>query len=306
MTVSNLPTDFGLLASLLAIDSPSGDEGRISNLLISFLAACDPAIKVTRVGHSIVAQRGSHPSVALFAHIDTTGFTVGYESDLIPIGSPDLADNDKLRSLGKPSEVFGVEISADGCKVKDNAILTPGSRLVFAAQPVVEGDILTAPYLDNRAGVWAALQALIRCENLVVAFTAGEELSGHGARVCARHVFEELHIAQALIADITWDTKYVHVGSGPAVSLRDATVPNRSYLDRVVETASKSGIKHQLEIESDGGSDGGHIERGAYPIDWTFVGAPEKFPHSSHEQVSFEDLRQMANLLTFLGSELTH
>jgi putative aminopeptidase FrvX len=82
-------------------------------------------------------------------------------------------------------------------------------------------------------------------------------------------------------------------------------VPNRRFVDRIVALAAASGIMHQLEIESEGGSDGAHIERGSYPIDWTFVGAPEQAPHSSHERVDTADLAGMANLLEYLVNRLS-
>ncbi|MDR3707246.1 MAG: M20/M25/M40 family metallo-hydrolase [Capsulimonadaceae bacterium] len=243
------------------------------------------------------------PSIAVFSHVDTTGFTLGYEGVLIPIGSPAFEAGDAVRSVGTSGRGMQVRWMKEHGVLKDGDD-RPGSRFVYAAKPSLDGLMLTAPYLDNRAGLWAALETLRRCPNVVVAFTSGEETSGRGARVCARYLHDEMNIRSALIADITWDTKHVHCGEGPAISLRDACVPNRRFVDKVAGLAAESGIPRQLEIESDGGSDGMHIERGSHPIDWTFVGAPEKFAHSSHECLSLTDLSNMANLLEYLVNHL--
>ena len=304
MTSNSLPNAFSLLSDLLKIDSPSGDEWCMSEFLRDFIKNNIPSANIFRVGQSLVAVRGT-PKVALFAHIDTTGFTLGRNGALIPIGSPHPRAVDRLQIVGNPERVFEMNVESrrkTTLKEYDGAI--PGERLVYAHRLVVDGPIVTTPYLDNRAGIWAAVTVLERCSNVAVAFTSGEELSGFGARVCARHLSENWRISTALICDITWDTDYVHIGKGPAISLRDSSVPNQRLVERVVEMAARSQFAYQTEIESAGGSDGAHIESGGHPIDWVFVGAPEKLPHSSTEAMDLNDLANMAELLRFLAENI--
>lgn len=295
-----------LFWELLRIDGPSGDEGAFGDWLMDWIGRELPDVRLERIGDSVIALRGEKPSVALFAHTDTTGWTLGYHKRLIPIGGPDGKLGDPIRPAGMPDTGNTLARRKDGrWRVKGKTDAPPGSRWVYAAEAKQDGDEIIAPYLDNRAGVWAALQALTRCPQIAAAFTVGEEHSGRGARDCARHLAETHGIGQALIADITWHTRHVRCGHGPAISLRDAYVPRRRYLDRVLSLADKWGQPMQREIEFEGSSDGGFIERSGAPLDWIFVGAPEKRPHTNRESIHLADLHGMADLLTHLVNGLT-
>ncbi len=243
-----------LLWELLKIDGPSGDEGAFGDWLMDWIGRNVPEARLERIGESVLALRGERPAVALFAHTDTTGWTLGYDKRLIRIGGPAGKVGDPIRPAEMPFANNALARRKDGAwRVKGKTSALPGSRWVYAALPRQDGDEIIAPYLDNRAGVWAALQALRRCPRIAVAFTAREEHSGRGASVCARRLSEAHGISQALIADITWDTKHVHCGQGPVISLRDSLVPRRRYLDRVLAVAEAGGLPFQREIESDGG-----------------------------------------------------
>ncbi|HEY3329616.1 MAG TPA: M20/M25/M40 family metallo-hydrolase [Capsulimonadaceae bacterium] len=301
----SLPDEFADLRHLLALDSPSGDEDVIADWLASHIAESVPDARLIRLGDSLVATRSSAPSVAIFAHTDTTGFTVGYSQELIPIGSPAPIENDTFKSLLAGTVHTLISGPGDSWSIVGNpSEVSPGDRLVYSAHHSTDGDILTGPYLDNRCGVWAALQVLKREPDAAVAFTAGEEHSGGGATKCARFVCEELGVRAAIISDITWHTDSILCGKGPAISLRDRYVPSQRFLRHILAIAGASGIPFQREIESAGGSDGAYIERSGYPIDWVFVGAPEKRPHTSTEQINLTDLRNMARLIACLAHSI--
>lgn len=288
------------------MDSPSGDEGEVADWLMDYAVVQWPDAHRERWGDSVIITRGERPAVAVFAHIDTTGFTLGYERQLIAIGGPSPKPDEPIRCAGCAASGNRLQQGKRrGRRLGGKTDAPPGSRWVYAADPAWTETHVTAPYLDNRAGVWAALQALDRCPRIAVAFTVGEEHSGQGAFVCARRLYETHGIRQALIADITWDTEHIHCGRGVAVSLRDRLVPRQRFLDRVLALADGSGIPYQREIESSGGSDGGSIERSGVPMDWVFVGAPEKKPHTSAERVHLADLRGMAEMLEYLVNALT-
>ena len=300
------PSDLDLLWRLLATDGPSGDEGALADWLEAYVGREWPDARSERLGDSLLVVRGERPAVAVFAHTDTTGFTLGYDRELIPIGGPEPRDKEPLRPAGAPDRGNRLRFrKSGGWKLRGKTDALPGARWVYATEPKREGDEITAPYLDNRAGVWAALQVLSRCPNVAVAFTVGEELSGQGAFVCARRLSEQYGIAQALISDITWDTAHVKSGDGVAISLRDRFVPRQRFLERVLTLAETSGLPFQREVESSGGSDGASIERSGVLMEWVFVGAPEKKPHTSQERIAISDLRGMADMLVFLVNGLT-
>lgn len=297
------------LWELLALDSPSGDEGAVADWLEGRLRREVPDAQIERLGDSLLVVRGDRPAVAVFAHTDTTGWTLGHDRRLIRIGGPAGEAGDPIRPLGQPGAGHKLARRKDGTwkikgKLGGKTDAPPGSRWVYDSAPRQDGGEVCAPYLDNRAGVWAALHVLRRCPRVAVAFTSGEETQGRGAYVCARRLYETHGLTQALIADLTWDTKHVRGGRGVAVSLRDSFLPRRRFLDRVLSLAEASGLPFQREIESDGGSDGAYIERSGVPLDWVFVGAPEKGPHTHEEHVRIADLQSMAALLAHLVNGL--
>jgi len=298
------------LWELLALDSPSGEEGAIADWLEGWAARALPEARVERLGDSVIIQRGEKPSAALFAHTDTTGWTLGYDKRLIRIGGPDGKIGDHLRPAGRPDTGNTLGRRPHGSwKLTGKTDALPGSAWVYADPPAQktgrQGREIYGPYLDNRGGIWAGLQALLHCPCVAVAFTTGEEVSGGGAIACARRLGETHGITQALIADLTWHTQYIRRGKGVAISLRDSSLPRRRFLSRVLALAEASGLPFQREIESGGGSDGASIERSGVPMDWVFVGAPEKDPHTARERVQIADLQSMAAMLIYLVNGLS-
>ena len=295
-----------LLWSLLAQDSPAGDEGPLADWLEDWLAREAPGASCERLGDSLIVLRGESPQVAVFAHLDTTGWTLGCDKQLFRIGGPDGKPGDAVRPVRRSDTGGTLARRKDGgWKVRGRTDAAPGSRFVYAALPEEKDGKLTAPYLDNRAGLWAALLALKACPNIALALSVQEETGSLGAQMTARRLYETRGITQALVADLTWHTKHVRCGKGVAVSLRDSSVPRQAYLSRVLALAEESGVPFQREIESGGGSDGAGIERSGVPMDWVFVGAPEKAPHTSRERVRLRDLQSMAALLVYLANALS-
>jgi putative aminopeptidase FrvX len=294
------------LRQLASIEGVSADEGRVADYVARALVGV-PGTTLRRVGDNLIAVRG-RPRVALLAHLDTVGYTLGYDHVLIPVGSPHAEGGEALRStIGGTTWRGAVEITEEEeTEVRlvgaDDA--PPGSRWVYDAPLERDGEQVIGAYLDNRAGVWSAMAVLERCANVAVAFTVGEEHSGRGAGICARILHDDLGIRQALISDITWHTEHIHRGGGPAVSLRDRMLPRQAYLDRVLALADASGIPYQREIESSGGSDGTGIERSGLPIDWCFIGAPEEATHTPREVVDWSDLLGMVEIYVYLVERL--
>ncbi len=301
MSVSG--SEIELLIYLQGIPGPSGDEGAIADECVRRAEAI-PGVAVSRVGDLVVAQKGS-PKVAVLAHIDTVGFTLAYDRALYRIGGPNAEGGEEL-----------AEVQGDGrarLKVRSKDEHTtyslsgrkgaPGSRWVYAAPLQVRKDRVRGPYLDNRAGVWNALRVLESATDVAVYFTPGEEHSGKGAAIAARMLYAE-GIRKAIISDITWHTASIKCGRGPAISLRDRSVPRRRFLDEVLAAAFASGLPFQVEVESAGGSDGTTLESSSYPIDWVFVGAPQKRPHTVTEECHLCDLAGMTDLTLALVDRL--
>ena len=84
-----------LLQKLCSIHSPSGNESNIRNFLLEYINdnisnfKVKPIIITENIQDCIILKFGN-PKTAIFAHIDTIGFTVRYGKELIKIGGPKL------------------------------------------------------------------------------------------------------------------------------------------------------------------------------------------------------------------------
>jgi putative aminopeptidase FrvX len=103
---------------------------------------------------------------------------------------------------------------------------------------------------------------------------------------------------------VTYVTEGIKHSNGADISLRDAGIPRRSYVQQVMEIARKNQIPFQIEVEGGGSSDGNEIQRIPYPIDWCFVGTPCADMHSPRETVLKADVEAMHELYKRLAVEL--
>jgi putative aminopeptidase FrvX len=182
--------------------------------------------------------------------------------------------------------------------------LDRGTILTFKPDFRINDTYVQSPYLDNRLGVWSALQVAETLENGVIVFSTYEEHGGGTVGYLGKYLFKNFGVRQALISDITWVTEGVKHGAGVAISMRDSGIPRRSYLNRIIEIAKKSDIKFQLEVESAGGSDGTALQRSDTAVDWCFIGAPEDHVHSPDEKVFLTDIKSMVQLYQLLMIQL--
>ena len=179
-----------------------------------------------------------------------------------------------------------------------------GTRLSFAQNIRIDSEFIQAAYLDNRLGVYAALQLCETVEDGWVVFTTYEEHGGGSMPFLLPFIQQTAPVKQGLISDITWITDGVHHHDGVVISIRDKFIPRKKFIDRIIQLAHKSGIPFQLEVEAYGGSDGREIQFSPYAMDWCFIGAAEDQVHSPDEKVSLQDLESMVQLYQYLVKEL--
>lgn len=299
--------DEALLGTLLQAEATSGDELALSRLVEDVALRFAPAARRVRVGNTLLVFKGD-PKLAVFAHLDSVGFTLGYDNRMIPIGGPAVASPAAVRST-VGDRVYRGHVA---CEDEDDRVFRlvdgggpPGTRWVYDTPPAFGATSLQGAYLDNRFGAYTALRLLELVPDVAVAFTAAEEVSGRGALDAARVIYEQTAIRRALVADLTWATQYVRPGKGPAVSMRDAFVPRKSWFDAVRAAAESAGVPFQIEIEAAGSSDGGMLERSGFGIDWVFVGAPENGYHTATETLVREDAVNMIRLFAHLVTTLS-
>lgn len=304
--------DTKLLKQLCEIHAPSGEEQPLRNFLIEHIKksmkrwAHKPQLIYGEEFQDCLILKFGKPRTAIFAHMDSIGFTVRYTNQLVPIGSPDAEAGTRLVGRDKLGEVdCELEMDKEGhAFYKFGRAIDRGTSLTYKIDFQETKETIQTPYLDNRLGI---LNALHVCENLkdgLVIFSCWEEHGGGSVNYLAEYVLKKWKVRQALISDITWISDGIEPGKGVAISLRDRNVPRRVFIDKIVSIAEKTKIPFQLEVEGMGSSDGGELQRSHLPFDWCFVGAPELNAHTPHEKVNKLDVETMFALYDELMKKL--
>ena len=304
-----------LLKKLCQIHAPSGNEEALSLFILDYINQhkrnwkAQPEIFHGEGFQDCIVMVFGKPRTAVFAHIDSIGFTVKYNNEIVKIGGPVTKNGIELvgeDSQGKIDTNLTIEIDKQNNKslhVIDRPI-DRGTTLTFKPNFRENDDFIQSCYMDNRLGVWNALQLAKSLEDGIICFSCWEEHGGGSVGYLAKFIYEKYGVSQALISDITWVTKGVKHGGGAAISMRDSGLPRRSYINKIIKLAKKSKVPFQLEVENAGGSDGNALQGSPYPIDWCFIGAPEDNVHSPNEKVHKKDIASMLDLYKYLMKSL--
>ena len=304
--------DYELLKTLCQIHAPSGNEVAMKEFLLNYVEAnsakwkTKPEVIFGDEFQDCVMLKFGTPRTAIFAHMDSIGFTVRYNDQLVAIGGPKAETGYKLVGEDAMGPIECELLEDEGhLYYKFPRGIERGTELVFKYDFRESEAYIQSCYLDNRLGVFNALQVAETLENGLIAFGCWEEHGGGGSvPYLAKHMYEQWGVKQALISDITWITEGVTHGKGVAISMRDRNIPRRSYVQKVIKIAEASGVDFQLEVEGAGSSDGRELQLSAYPIDWCFVGAPEDHVHSPDEKVHKHDIDCMIALYKVLMEQL--
>lgn len=309
-----------MLKQLCDVHAPSGSEVALKRFLLNYISEnskkwkVEPQLIEGKQFQDCLILVFGEPRTAVFAHMDSVGYTLGYDNELLKIGGPKAEEGALLIGEDSKGKIEGklhyeIEEEGDEHKVVRTKLLfhrqvDRGTTLCYKMNFRETDDYVQSSYLDNRLGIWVALKLAETLENGAIVFSAWEEVGGGSVGYLSKFLYEKYAIQQALIADITWVTKGVKFGEGVAVSLRDSGIPRKSFIDRILALAKKSGVEYQMEVESAGGSDGNAIQKSPYPIDWCFIGAAEKNVHTPDEQVHKKDIDSMLQLYIYLMKHL--
>jgi putative aminopeptidase FrvX len=325
-----------LLKTLCQILAPSGNEGVLTNFLLEYIKKEKANWKTTPelffgedFQECIVLVFGK-PRTAIFAHLDSIGFTVRYENEIVKIGKPVVEKGIKLKgkdSLGDISCEIDIENSYEkpenfsnikwwlkrlkGTLSKTSKVFVKypreierGTELVFDSPFRETEEFIESCYLDDRLGVWNALQVAKNLEDGIICFSCNEEHSGGTVPFLAKFIYEKYGVKQALISDVSWITKGVVHGKGAVISFRDKDIPRQSFIRKITNIIQQANIPFQIEVEDAGSSDGRELQISPYPFDWCFIGAPEDNVHSPNEKVHKKDIESMLNIYKHLMNVL--
>jgi len=301
-----------LLKQLCEVHAPSGNELAMKEFLLHYInkekrkwAVAPEIIEGEQFQDCFILKFGK-PRTAIFAHMDSIGFTVRYFNPLLPIGSPYADAGTKLVGQDSHGPII-CELEFDEQNhafYKFGRQIDRGTELTYKVDYRDTKDYIQSAYLDNRLGIYNVLKVAETLKDGVIVFSTWEEHGGGSVPYLARYIFEQWNITQALISDITWVSDGVEPGKGVAISMRDKNVPRRSYVNRIIEIAERRNLDFQLEVEGAGSSDGRELQISPYPFNWCFVGAPEQNAHTPNEKVHKHDIKSMIELYSWLMKDL--
>jgi putative aminopeptidase FrvX len=317
MTKETKDNKYTLLKEMCHIHAPSGNEVAMKDFLLRYIQLHSKNWKHTpKIIHgngfqdNIILIFGK-PRTAIFAHMDSIGFTVRYGKQLVKIGGPVTKTGFKL--IGKDSKgkqevelnvIHEKKTGYTKLEYKGKREFERGTELVFKANWREDADHIQCCYMDNRLGVYNALRVAETLKNGAIVFSSWEEHGGGSVAYLQKYLAEKYNITQGLISDISWISDGVHYAKGPVISMRDSLIPRRSFINRIIDKANKHTCAYQLEIEGSGGSDAKELQMAEFPWDWCFIGAAEENVHTPDEKVHKKDVEGMIDLYKVLMKEL--
>jgi endoglucanase len=328
-----------LLDELLRAPGPSGAEDRVSAVVRRACEAfCDVQGDVSGSTIARVAGRGAGPLLAVFAHVDAIGMAVSHVEPDGQLAVLRLASWSPAAAVGQRVEILAGEHRVPGVVARRSAegdlewtgvyvdvgagsaeealeLVTPGDPAVLDAAPVeLAGGRLASGALDNRASVYAAIEALRRLAadppagDVALVASVQEEGSGLGAAAAAF----ALAPAVAVVADVTWATDVpaadvrrhgAHaLGSGPAVMRGPSMHPVVTEL--LLAAAREEGIAHTIEVATPTQTDADVVHRAAGGVPTGLVSIPLRYMHTASEVVQLSDVDACSQLLEAFAHRL--
>jgi putative aminopeptidase FrvX len=323
-----------LLDRLLRAHGPSGHE-QLAFDAVREAAGDVAAVETDSVGNLIARRRGEGPLLALFAHLDVVGAAVAHVADDALVAVHQLGSWRANVAYGQRVEIRTSAGAVPGViarRVKDNekvewgqlyvdvgardaddarALVAPGDPMVVVAPPLeLANGRVASRSLDNRAGVYVAVEALRRADgaNVAVVAAAQEELGAYGAKAAAHALRPDVAIA----IDVTYATDVPgddaatgghHVLGGGAAIFRGPAVNPRVF-ELLVEAAREEEVEHTIEAGMKTYTDADVTFATGDGIPTGLVSIPLRNMHSPIEIVELADLEACIRLLVAFASRL--
>jgi putative aminopeptidase FrvX len=210
-------------------------------------------------------------------------------------------ERDKVPKL----EDFFVDLMLPADEVKKNVSI--GDPVTLLREPITTERAVTAPYLDDRLGVYVLLESLRRAERtdaeLYAVVSVQEEVGVRGATTSAFGVEPDVGIALdiTVAADLPGADKKQHtcsLGDGAVLGVMDSSsISDPRLVRRFRELAESHGITHQLEVWLGGGTDasGMQLARAGVPV--ITVSTPVRYVHTANEMALTSDIDATVELV---------
>jgi len=330
-----------LIRKLTEINSPSGRESKIREVILDELRNSIDGYEVDKLGNLIVWKNGkSDKKILLDAHMDEIGVVSSFIDDKGFIRIEAIGGISPYNLIGSritfpESGIEGVvgiegetpqdvqknlkELNFDkifvdiGARSREEAekLVPLGTFGVYSAEFVDLGRRIVSKAMDDRIGC-AVLIETIKTSNpyykLYGAFSVQEEMGLVGASVVAFNINPDFAVALDVTAWSDTPKGYkrmsIELGKGPAIKIKDnASISDRKVVERLRNVAEKNGIPYQIEILIFGGTDAAAIQRTSSGIPSGTLSIPCRYVHSPHEMIDIEDAENAVRLLKALVEE---
>lgn len=331
------------LRRLVASPSPSGFEQPAQQTIREEIQNYTDTVRTDVHGNVIAAlNEASQPRVMLTAHCDELGLMIryidadgflhfatigGFDLSTLPgervhIHTPDgpilgvigrkpvhLMHGEDRNRAPKLSELW-IDIGVSD-KEEAQKFVPIGSVVTRAAQlEVLRGDLVVSRALDDKAGIFAVVEAMRRLHQQSEQLKAGvffvstvqEEVGLRGARTGAFGVDPLIAIA----VDVTYTSDHpqtsreeigeIDLDSGPVITIGGHINP-RVY-EMLIDAANAASIEYQIDPQASGtGTDTDAIQVARAGVATGLVSIPCRYLHTGSEIVSLQDIDEVAEVL---------
>lgn len=231
---------------------------------------------------------------------------------LTPGGKPiHISSAEERKKIPEVKEFF-IDLGLDAEEVKRRVRVGDMVTLDHTARRV--GSLVCGKAMDDRASVFMLLETLRHFRktppkhDLIAVFSVQEEVGLRGAHTAAYGV--EPTVGIGLDVTLAVDTPGVgpdeavtRMGEGIGIKVFDSSmISTRSLVDEFYDLAEGQGIRAQMEVLAQGGTDGAAIQRSRAGVPTLTLSLPTRYIHSVVEAVHVDDLRSGVDLLVaYLG-----
>lgn len=334
--------DLTLLKALSEADAIAASEQEVRQILLDEAERLHKEVRFDGLGSVLIRLNESKgPRVLICAHMDEVGFMVRSISadgaiDVLPVGNVRMAarelqpvrittrEESKIPGLlmgersGNEVSALRVDIGARSYDEVIQAGVRPGDRVTFdTAFQVLPHQRVMGKAFDDRLGCYLLITLLrewhdadLPAEVWLVA-SSSEEVGLRGGQTATRTVDPDI----ALVLDTacwakTFDygaANHRQLGKGPMLVLSDKSLIAPPKLTAWIESvAADVGIALQLDMFSNGGTDGGAVHLSGTGIPTVVIGPPTRHGHCAASIADCQDITQTHALLSALIARLTH
>jgi tetrahedral aminopeptidase len=339
------------LFSLLKTPSPTGYEQKIQKVVREHMKSYADSIEMDLHGNLIVGfNTKASKRIMLAGHCDQIGLIVkhitkegfiyvatlgGIDVGVLPgahvvihgskaavpgiIGRKPIHQQsaDERNSLKLDIEKIWIDIGAKNQKEAEK-LIEIGDPITFRPEIIEMGkDLICAPGLDDRVGLFVAMEALKLCTKMKLSValfavsTVQEEVGLRGAHTSAFGIDPEIGIA----IDVTHSTDNpasenakdipCKLGLGPAIAKGPSVNPVVSKM--LFDTAKKSKISVQPQPSGKLlGNDATAIQIARAGVATASIGIPNRYMHTQVEVCSLSDLENSAKLIAAFVKSVTN